>query len=365
MATPDESHRRSVYEIVRLPEAFGVVLLTVALVLFLSPYLSGADFGIFKIPSFPASTTRALKFVGPVVFVVALFLFLPIWRAAGASAAPQMPQPSETQGLRSVPGGIRVRLTSPESVPDLLGRAVSRHLDRHRAAKPYFDNLATVVAELALNAFEHGGASYVDIGLYSHSVVLQDDGAEFNPLLFTTTPSQTKRQDLSTRGTVLGGAGLFALNHLLRHARPPIAADYRSFGYKHVGEGMNVGESMNQLVLYLLEVDSPDKRSTAMFNIRLRGRTDEGDLRESNIAHVLELRWGFSHYVLDPNAIYKKQIYRLVVISRDSNFVQTVMERIPSDAVLHLRFEDGASVHPFYIELAKRYRGRLVIDLKS
>src|SRR6266545_8366533 len=138
MPTPDKS-RRSVYEIVRLPEAFGVVLLTVALILFLSPYLSGADFGIFKIPGFPDGTARALRILGPAVFLLSLFLFLPVWRASNAAVEPQ--------ALRAVPGGTRLKLTTPESVPDLVGRAMSRYGGRRWAGKPRLADLATVLAE--------------------------------------------------------------------------------------------------------------------------------------------------------------------------------------------------------------------------
>jgi len=46
---------KSIVDALDLPEAFAGTLLILALILLIAPYLSGLDFGVLKIPSFPES----------------------------------------------------------------------------------------------------------------------------------------------------------------------------------------------------------------------------------------------------------------------------------------------------------------------
>jgi hypothetical protein len=344
MTAPEKSHRRSIIEIIRLPETFGVVLLTGSLVLLLSPYMSGADFGIFKVPIFPSETARILRAVGPAAFLLALFLFLPVWKSAVESAeVPEAEQPA-ADAIRKVPGGFRVQVRAQAAVPELVGRAFARYGEQGWQPKSFVDQLATVVAELALNAFEHGGASWVDIGVYEQSVVLHDDGTAFNPLQFRGKAKAT------------GGAGLFSLNHLLEHANPRLAPDYRDLRKK------SRGGVINEFILYVLRVETPGARSSEMFNVTLRGRVDLNDVSEANLAHIVSLEWGFRHYVLDQAAI-DKQLYRGPrIVSRDGNLVEMLVMRIPTDAVLHLKGPKGEMRGDYYRELASRYGGRIIVD---
>jgi serine/threonine protein kinase len=71
--------RSSTFELLGLPQQFGVVVLTLALVFVISPYSGGADFGIFKIPAFPPNIQHVLRILGPLVFGVCLGLFVPAW----------------------------------------------------------------------------------------------------------------------------------------------------------------------------------------------------------------------------------------------------------------------------------------------
>lgn len=68
------AERRSTYELIGLPETFGVVLLTFGLVLALSPFFSGVDFGIFQVPAFDTTTVKTLRIAGPAVFIVLVAL---------------------------------------------------------------------------------------------------------------------------------------------------------------------------------------------------------------------------------------------------------------------------------------------------
>jgi hypothetical protein len=52
-----------------------------ALILSLAPYMSGADFGIFKVPFLGQQTQKRLKILGPLSLVLAILLFVPFWES--------------------------------------------------------------------------------------------------------------------------------------------------------------------------------------------------------------------------------------------------------------------------------------------
>lgn len=68
----------SLFKLSGLPDPFGIVLLIFSFILLLSPYFSGADFGIFKVPLFTPLTKKWLKLIGPIIFFLCVFSFLPI-----------------------------------------------------------------------------------------------------------------------------------------------------------------------------------------------------------------------------------------------------------------------------------------------
>ncbi|MGH9930018.1 MAG: hypothetical protein ACREA9_12460 [Pyrinomonadaceae bacterium] len=74
--------RYSVIKALGIPEPFAATLLIFSFVLFLSPYLSGHDFGIFKIPIFSEPTRNRLKLIGPVVLVVLLGSVVPLFHTS-------------------------------------------------------------------------------------------------------------------------------------------------------------------------------------------------------------------------------------------------------------------------------------------
>jgi len=83
--------RISVFEASRLPPAFGAALLIFLLVLALSPYLAGYDFGVFKVPTFGQGLQRALKIMGPILFLGCVLLFVPVFPSTSS-----VPTPSAT-----------------------------------------------------------------------------------------------------------------------------------------------------------------------------------------------------------------------------------------------------------------------------
>jgi hypothetical protein len=68
----------SIFKSSGLPDPFGLTLLLLSLILFLSPYLSGADFGIFKIPQFSPQVKNWFKVIGPIIFILMILCYLPI-----------------------------------------------------------------------------------------------------------------------------------------------------------------------------------------------------------------------------------------------------------------------------------------------
>jgi hypothetical protein len=82
------TERVSLFKVTQIPESFGAVLLIFFFILLLSPYFSGADFGIFKIPLFTDKAKRWFKIIGPILFVCCALSFLPLIPAN--SSTPQI-----------------------------------------------------------------------------------------------------------------------------------------------------------------------------------------------------------------------------------------------------------------------------------
>ena len=78
---------KSTYTLLGLPDDFATVLLIVALILALSPYLSGADFGVFKVPSFSDEVRSRLRLLGPLALAGVVLLFLPVWPPSDPAAS--------------------------------------------------------------------------------------------------------------------------------------------------------------------------------------------------------------------------------------------------------------------------------------
>jgi SAM-dependent methyltransferase len=74
--------KRSTFELINLPKEFGVIILIFSLILLVSPYFEGLDFGIFKVPTFKVSTKNFLKYFGPAFFIIVILLFVRIWKPA-------------------------------------------------------------------------------------------------------------------------------------------------------------------------------------------------------------------------------------------------------------------------------------------
>ena len=67
----------SIVDISGLPETFGQILLVLFLILTLSPYLAGSDFGIFKVPNLGNTAKSRLKIWGPIMLIIGVLIHVP------------------------------------------------------------------------------------------------------------------------------------------------------------------------------------------------------------------------------------------------------------------------------------------------
>ena len=69
----------NIFNLFGIPTEFGILLLTLSLILFLAPYFSGTDFGVIKIPIFSSKAKKRLILFGPFLILGTIILFLPFW----------------------------------------------------------------------------------------------------------------------------------------------------------------------------------------------------------------------------------------------------------------------------------------------
>ena|SRR6266568_411028 len=105
--------RSSLFKMSGLPEPFGVVLLVFSLILLLTPYFSGAGFGLFTIPIVNERAKKLLKIIGPILFVSCILFFVPIFpdnkqaASATSSSPPLRPTPSTELATPTNVNGVK------------------------------------------------------------------------------------------------------------------------------------------------------------------------------------------------------------------------------------------------------------------
>jgi hypothetical protein len=72
-----------IVDFLELPPAFTTTLLTLSMLLTIAPYLSRANFGIFRIPALTIKGKRILRIVGPICLLFSIFLFVPLPKGKG------------------------------------------------------------------------------------------------------------------------------------------------------------------------------------------------------------------------------------------------------------------------------------------
>ena len=119
----------NVFDIFRIPSEFGVSLLTLSLILFLSPYFSGVDFGVIKIPKLKIKTKKWLKFVGPILLISAISLFLPFWS--------RFFSPLKIQNLRISQSDTEYRFEITVQNTNFPGDRLINHIDFFASDTPF------------------------------------------------------------------------------------------------------------------------------------------------------------------------------------------------------------------------------------
>ena len=109
----------SIIKLSGLPEPFAIVLLTFSFILFLAPYFSGADFGLFKIPQFTDPARKKLKIIGPVIFVLLVALFIPM-----------IPNQSDKEGKQTNSNSSRTKNDSNLTPPLDVRNQAQQHIKR-------------------------------------------------------------------------------------------------------------------------------------------------------------------------------------------------------------------------------------------
>jgi hypothetical protein len=84
------SDRSSLFRVSGLPDSFGAILLVFSFILFLAPYFSGADFGVFKIPLFALQAKKWLKAIGPILFISCTLCFVPMFPSPPKNSGPSL-----------------------------------------------------------------------------------------------------------------------------------------------------------------------------------------------------------------------------------------------------------------------------------
>jgi len=76
---------KSVYGISEIPVSVSSVFVIFSFLLTISPYLSGTDWGIFKIPTLNNKLKRIFRIIGPVLLVISIAFYLPVIPIHGQS----------------------------------------------------------------------------------------------------------------------------------------------------------------------------------------------------------------------------------------------------------------------------------------
>ena len=129
---------RSLYDLAGLPTEITGPLFVLMLILCLTPYFSGSDFGIFKIPDIPPHAKRRWRIWGPIALLIVLAGFFPLVPRP-VQAIPQEPIQSD-QDLAKIASEIKtteLQLRKLSSIDQEL-EAIRKLKDLYGEAKGSF-----------------------------------------------------------------------------------------------------------------------------------------------------------------------------------------------------------------------------------
>jgi len=174
-------------------------------------------------------------------------------------------------------------------------------------------DLRNVLIELALNAYEHGEASHLEIVLHNKTIEVRDDGIEFNPLNAAREPVRS------------GGTGIYYLGLFLKkykeivkstYARSSTGDNVLSFTFPKRLEQQQTAVTC-QIIVSDLEAYSPDKAR--------------------HLAKTAEVPTGCDVYYFHASSIGFSA-------SSFFNFLEVLLPRIPQGSRLKLSFDDGSDL---------------------
>ena len=83
-------------QLLGLPDPFGLTLLILAVVLAISPWAAGHDFGVLKVPKFKLSTRKRLRLAGPVLLLGEILLHVPLASLPSSTGDENIPSSAES-----------------------------------------------------------------------------------------------------------------------------------------------------------------------------------------------------------------------------------------------------------------------------
>ncbi len=160
--------RVSTYDQLGLPEPLAIAFTLASLALVLTPYLPGADFGLFRVPRLEHSVARRLKILGPVLLGLCVVGFVPMW----SGDAPREPRYSiefENVSLAAAVLDLDRRATEVEIAlsPELASGKI--------ATKPFSISLEGATLSEVLDAFSNKAAGAVPLAwrLSGRTVIIE------------------------------------------------------------------------------------------------------------------------------------------------------------------------------------------------
>ena len=78
----NKSHK-STFDLLNIPKQFSLFLLTLSLIIAVSPYIGGADFGFIKVPQLFLQANSLMKILCFAPLLITIIFYLPLWRQNG------------------------------------------------------------------------------------------------------------------------------------------------------------------------------------------------------------------------------------------------------------------------------------------
>lgn len=89
-------------------------ILIISIILLLSPYFGGADFGVFKIPVFPEDSKKILFFAGPTLLLLSIMFYVPIWNSNNKEVKNSIKEEKKVKKIESTSKHV------VQSTPDIV-----------------------------------------------------------------------------------------------------------------------------------------------------------------------------------------------------------------------------------------------------